>query len=165
VSDGGASRTDAWQVYSALEDRWRRAAGSPASALTLLHYERPGWTYHAKGLWLWPSVAGDAPSVAGDAPSVAGDAVHHASGAATSTPPVLTVLGSSNFSQRSVQRDVEFSLCLVTADAGVRALLERERQGLCSHAREVTKEVGTAQQTKHVSILARMAARLMRSFF
>jgi phosphatidylserine/phosphatidylglycerophosphate/cardiolipin synthase-like enzyme len=44
--------------YVALESRLRRLAaarGSPnTTPLRVLHYSRAGWTFHSKGVWLWP---------------------------------------------------------------------------------------------------------------
>ena len=45
------------QVYSVLEQRFVALARSRLAPLTVLHYARPGWTYHAKGLWMWPRLA------------------------------------------------------------------------------------------------------------
>ena len=58
-------------------------------------YQRPGWTYHAKGLWL-------------------------------GAPPLLSVVGSSNFGERSVRRDLELSFTLVTKLTTPKLLLQRD---------------------------------------
>jgi len=47
--------------YVALESRLRRLAaarGSPnTTPLRVLHYSRAGWTFHSKGVWLWPPLS------------------------------------------------------------------------------------------------------------
>lgn len=66
--------------------------------LKLREYVRPGWTFHAKGLWLQPR-----------------DALH----------PVLTFVGSSNFGERSKFRDLEANLVLVTENDELQKDLSR----------------------------------------
>lgn len=78
----------------------------------LYEYQRPGWTYHAKGLWYY--LPG-------------------------SYMPDLTLIGSSNFGERSVNRDLESQICLVTVNDELRRQLQREYVNLkryCSPAEE-----------------------------
>ena len=63
-------------------------------------YERDGWTYHAKGLWLHSN---------------------------TQSPrPFLTTIGSPNFGFRSAHRDIESQLVLVTRNASLQRRLMDE---------------------------------------
>lgn len=66
---------------------------------SLLEYERENWTYHAKGLWLYPP---------------------------NSSLPHLTVVGSSNYGERSVHRDMESQMCIVTTNKNLQHSLQNE---------------------------------------
>lgn len=70
--------------------------------MALLEYERPGWSYHAKGLWYYLP---------------------------ESDLPNLTLIGSSNFGERSVNRDLETQICLVTNNKPLQERLQAE----CNH--------------------------------
>ncbi|GLB40614.1 putative CDP-diacylglycerol-glycerol-3-phosphate 3-phosphatidyltransferase [Lyophyllum shimeji] len=84
--------------YTLLEQRFMRAvqkAGrmwdAPADCVhgkgvQLSEWERDGWTYHAKGIWVSPS---------------------------HSSPPVLTLFGSTNLNSRSAHIDTELSFIMV----------------------------------------------------
>ena len=74
----------------------------------LYEYTKPGWTFHPKGIWVTP---------------------------AGSELPIASIIGSSNFSHRSLVRDVEISFSLETSDHGIRAQMRRELQGLMTFVR------------------------------
>lgn len=83
--------------------------------IKLFEYERTGWTYHAKGLWYYLP---------------------------ESFLPDLTLIGSSNFGERSVHRDLESQICLVTVNDELRRQLQREYVNLrryCSPAEDELK--------------------------
>ncbi len=90
----------------------RLLARRGASGVTLREYARPGWQFHAKGIWLWPAPGGD-------------DVAEH---------PIASVLGSSNYGVRSSRRDVEVQLALLTQHAGLRAALGAEWAALAAAA-------------------------------
>jgi phosphatidylserine/phosphatidylglycerophosphate/cardiolipin synthase-like enzyme len=95
---------------SELLTRIRRAGR--CDRLHLYEWSRRGWSYHAKGLWL----------------SVGPDAA-----------PLLTLIGSPNFGARSVQRDTESSLIVLTRPKSMLATqLATEKQQLMRHAKLVT---------------------------
>lgn len=101
--------------YTLLEQRFMAAAKSAhrldSSGVELREWARQGWTYHAKGIWLQPT--------------------------AFETPhndPVLTLLGSTNLSTRSVELDAELSFAVLSAHPSVRAQLGNEMRGLWTHA-------------------------------
>ena len=83
--------------------------------LTMHEYERPGWTFHAKGLWY-------------TAPG--------------QTLPSLTMVGSPNFGYRSVERDLETQLVVLTRDPGLQGRLGEERDKLFQYGSRVTAQVG-----------------------
>ena len=76
----------------------------------LLFYNRPGWTFHAKGLWVL-SKEGNL---------------------------VAAVVGSGNYGYRSEQRDVESNLILIFPNetSPIQQELLREWQRLCEYAEE-----------------------------
>ncbi|TDL24882.1 CDP-diacylglycerol-glycerol-3-phosphate 3-phosphatidyltransferase [Rickenella mellea] len=79
----------------------------------LSEWYRPGWTYHAKGIWLSPHPKDD---------------------------PVLTLFGSSNLNSRSAHLDTELGFIMVAssdgASDGLRKKLGDEVKGLRQHAQE-----------------------------
>lgn len=76
-------------------------------SIRLSEWARPGWTYHAKGVWVRPAADED---------------------------PVFTLVGSTNLSARSVERDTELSFALLTGVPAVRAKMAEEVSGLWQHA-------------------------------
>jgi len=84
--------------YTLLEQRFMRvvkkagrlwnapADSAPGSGVQLSEWEKDGWTYHAKGIWVSPS---------------------------HSSPPVLTLFGSTNLNSRSAHIDTELSFIMV----------------------------------------------------
>ena len=55
--------------YVAVEARMRRLAAARGSPLRVLHYSRAGWTFHSKGVWLWPPL-GAPPSTTPNPPPI-----------------------------------------------------------------------------------------------
>ncbi|KAF9463914.1 hypothetical protein BDZ94DRAFT_1257747 [Collybia nuda] len=84
--------------YTLLEQKFMRAvklAGrkwhpstkqNDTTGVHLSEWEKPGWTYHAKGIWVSPN---------------------------SSSPPVLTLFGSTNLNSRSAHIDTELSFIMV----------------------------------------------------
>ncbi|PCH37915.1 hypothetical protein WOLCODRAFT_135922 [Wolfiporia cocos MD-104 SS10] len=104
--------------YTVLERRFMkalRAAGrewphdtrTTSTGVQLSEWERDGWTYHAKGIWVRPTQVED---------------------------PVLTLFGSTNLNSRSANLDTELSFMLVTTSPVLRARLAQEVDGLRAHA-------------------------------
>ena len=153
-------------VYSALEQRLVGTAGSLGVPLRVEHYAREGWTYHAKGLWMWPeqppqrSLDNSIGSVrdARPMPPLNGDA-------AARLGPVLTLIGSTNLSERSTRRDLELSVCLVTTNSAVRAMLQEEQARLRAHARDAEQVRPSEPVGPLTAFLARALAALLRTFF
>jgi CDP-diacylglycerol---glycerol-3-phosphate 3-phosphatidyltransferase len=73
-----------------------------------------GWTYHAKGIWITPPLA---------------------------PYPVVTLIGSSNFTRRSDRLDLESTCVVVTRDEG----LQRALEGEVANIREFTGRVGVGE--------------------
>ncbi|KAG5442788.1 CDP-diacylglycerol--glycerol-3-phosphate 3-phosphatidyltransferase [Clonorchis sinensis] len=76
-------------------------------------YYRPNWTFHAKGLWVEQK-----PLTLSSAPNPSSS--------------LLTLIGSSNFSYRSLNRDLESQLVVWTKNAELRTRVIEERNQLFS---------------------------------
>jgi CDP-diacylglycerol--glycerol-3-phosphate 3-phosphatidyltransferase len=114
-------------AYSYLLSRFRRAferAGREGE-LAILEYVRPGWTFHAKGLFIRPAPGVLAPSPGAPQPP-----------SPPSPPPayMLTTIGSSNYNFRSFRRDLEAQALVVTSDPSLVARVEASRARLLGSA-------------------------------
>ena len=108
----------------------------------------------SRSAWLWPPPAEDA----ADAPSEAGGG--------TERHPLLSVIGSSNLSERSTNRDLELSMCIVTTDSCVRAQLHLEQARLREHARDATQAgAGVSGEGPLAAAVVRAVARALRTLF
>eukprot|EP00850_Spirogloea_muscicola_P023193 SM000336S12816 [mRNA] locus=s336:98261:99673:- [translate_table: standard] len=83
------------------------------SGLQMLEYKQPGWTFHAKGLWV-SSTKGEAPYV--------------------------TAIGSPNYGYRSQERDLEAQFTLVTSNPSLQAALREEMDNVRMHSHVVHLE-------------------------
>jgi len=133
-------------VYSVIEKNFfdivtRGREGK--KAVTLHEYIRPGWTYHAKGVW-----GSDSPS---DKPS-------------------MTIIGSSNFGRRSFIRDLESQVILFSRNKDIHQKLEKEYLALEKHTEAVDTDLwrrttrklkGFGWQQGH---WIRPAARIVKTF-
>ena len=154
-------------AYSLIGHRLlREARAKEVGTFQMCEYHRSGWTYHAKGLWftkrftekfnttLTPpllvsrsdnrsmdnmsvdSTLADNMSAGVDASFDRGG-VNEVMSTTTSSFGGLTLVGSPNFGYRSVERDFESSLLIVTEDKHLQLKMERELNDLMSHVSEV----------------------------
>jgi CDP-diacylglycerol---glycerol-3-phosphate 3-phosphatidyltransferase len=100
----------------------------------LSEYERHGWTYHAKGLWYYLP---------------------------NSKLPNLTVIGSSNYGERSVNRDLETQICLVTHNKALQTQLQDE----CNHLYKYGKTAEMAIVARPVPRWVKAVVWLFKNFF
>ncbi|KAK7006176.1 CDP-diacylglycerol--glycerol-3-phosphate 3-phosphatidyltransferase [Favolaschia claudopus] len=87
--------------YTYLEQRFMNAvkrAGRQAT-VQLSEWEREGWTYHAKGIWLSET---------------------------SSQPPMLTLFGSTNLNSRSAHIDTELSFMMLVPESSGTEPLRRQ---------------------------------------
>ncbi|KAJ7592660.1 hypothetical protein C8J56DRAFT_822576 [Mycena floridula] len=109
-------------AYTLFEQRFMDAvvaAGQQFKALTggvdLTEWEKEGWTYHAKGLWLSTNAT---------------------------SPPVLTLFGSTNLNSRSAHLDTELSFVMVIPQndntEGLRMQLAKEVANIRSNGQPWT---------------------------
>jgi CDP-diacylglycerol--glycerol-3-phosphate 3-phosphatidyltransferase len=144
-------------AYSVIGQRLLRAAhaAKKAGAFQMCEYRRRGWTYHAKGLWFTEKVDAITPpkessqqdgtrvgcSLASE--KVVGGGVSgvrsldDSSIFSTTSVGGLTMVGSPNFGYRSVERDFESSLLIVTEDERLQFEMERELNDLMTHVHKV----------------------------
>lgn len=102
--------------------------------INFFEYEKDGWTYHAKGLWYYLP---------------------------QSKLPNLTLIGSSNFGERSVNRDLETQICLITTNGGLCQSLQNENEHLFSHSSTAEKQITTRPVPRWVQAVV----GLFRNFF
>ncbi|KAH9048572.1 hypothetical protein EDB84DRAFT_1456633 [Lactarius hengduanensis] len=103
--------------YTWLEQRFMAAVRASHSQdhrhisglVDLKEWNRPGWTYHAKGIWLSPKPG---------------------------SLPILTLFGSTNLNSRSAQLDTELSFVMLANSVTVRKKLQLELQRLNEFAED-----------------------------
>ncbi|XP_053152331.1 CDP-diacylglycerol--glycerol-3-phosphate 3-phosphatidyltransferase, mitochondrial isoform X2 [Hemicordylus capensis] len=105
--------------------------------IRLQEYSRSGWTFHAKGLWLY--LAG-------------------------SSLPCLTLIGSPNFGYRSVHRDLEAQVAIVTENKALQQQFRQEQEQL--YLRSGSVSASTFQQpSRYVKLWVKMVTPLIKNFF
>jgi len=92
-------------AYSLIADQFKKQYEHCGQGfrIRLLEYLRSGWTYHAKGLWYYPP---------------------------DSTYPCMTIIGSPNFGERSVTKDLETQIVIVTENTDLQKEFHQECQQL-----------------------------------
>ncbi|KAI9221904.1 hypothetical protein BC828DRAFT_379783 [Blastocladiella britannica] len=103
---------------------------SKCGNVVLSEYERPDWTFHAKGLWVHATFSSSSKTESATDSN------------ALSPPelllPAVSVVGSSNFGHRSTHRDLEAQAYVLTTNPALRRSLQREIDELWRHARRVS---------------------------
>ena len=89
------------------------AEKSHAGNLLVRMYEKPGCTFHSKGMWL-----------------------HGKEGVSGGDNMSVTYIGSSNFGMRSWTRDFELGFLLVSCDSSDEKTISREWNYLVGHAKK-----------------------------
>ncbi|CAF1306052.1 unnamed protein product [Adineta steineri] len=105
--------------------------------IRMFEYFRSQWTYHAKGLWLYEK---------------------------DKEYPVLTCIGSPNFGARSIQRDLEAQLAILTDNQELRKKFHHECKRLFQNGTHVTSE--TFKQSSRIApVWGPLFMRIFRNFF
>ncbi|KAI8638043.1 hypothetical protein BD408DRAFT_423578 [Parasitella parasitica] len=101
-------------AYTFIERQFYRQVKKAGrqSEISIEEYKRPGWTYHAKGLWV--SLGDD------------------------ERLPSATMIGSPNFGQRSSERDLEAQALVITNNENLRKALHKEVDLLHQHSELVS---------------------------
>uniref|UniRef100_A0A3P8YQN5 CDP-diacylglycerol--glycerol-3-phosphate 3-phosphatidyltransferase n=1 Tax=Esox lucius TaxID=8010 RepID=A0A3P8YQN5_ESOLU len=103
----------------------------------LYEYHRAQWTFHAKGLWYY--LRGQ-------------------------VWPCLTLIGSPNFGYRSVHRDLEAQIAIVTENQELQAQLQEEQEMLYQRSTEVSSST-FQQPDRHVKLWVKLITPLIKNFF
>lgn len=108
------------------------------------YYQRPGWTFHAKGMWL--TRAGTASTLT----------------LAASADVLVLSHGSGNFGERSAKRDMESNVLLfLPPQSPLASQAIAEWNALCAHADETSADTGDKKRPEWLPV----AFPLIRSFF
>ncbi|KAK3760716.1 hypothetical protein RRG08_010687 [Elysia crispata] len=103
----------------------------------MMEYSRDGWTFHGKGLWYYlPS----------------------------QTLPSLTLVGSPNFGHRSVYKDLECQVAIVTKNSGLQEQLREEHVHMYSSSQNVT-EATFQRRDRYVPLWTRLVTNFTKKFF
>ncbi|KAM8836077.1 CDP-diacylglycerol--glycerol-3-phosphate 3-phosphatidyltransferase, mitochondrial isoform 2-T5 [Spinachia spinachia] len=103
----------------------------------LHEYRRSQWTFHAKGLWYYLQ---------------------------GKDRPCLTLIGSPNFGYRSVHRDLEAQIAIVTKNEKLQSQLREEQETLYQQSSEVS--VATFERPdRHVKLWVKLVTPLIKNFF
>ncbi len=107
------------------------------SKITIDEWSKPGWTYHCKGLWAYLNEQ--------DKPSV-------------------TVIGSTNFGLRSMNRDVEAQALVVTQNEQLQRQLDDEVEFLRATSERVTAETFKRPE-RQLTTFVKAATPILRDYF
>jgi len=105
--------------------------------IKMFEYKRDGWTYHAKGLWY----------------SNSGSAL-----------PCLTMVGSPNYGYRSVYKDLETQVTILSNNLELQKQLGEEQSRLFRQSNEVERST-YQQEDRRVPAWIKLVTRLARKFF
>ncbi|XP_044033773.1 CDP-diacylglycerol--glycerol-3-phosphate 3-phosphatidyltransferase, mitochondrial [Siniperca chuatsi] len=103
----------------------------------LHEYHRSQWTFHAKGLWYY--LQGQ-------------------------DRPCLTLIGSPNFGYRSVHRDLEAQIAIVTENEELQSHLQEEQEMLYQRSTEVSGST-FERPDRHVKLWVKLVTPLIKNFF
>uniref|UniRef100_A0A3B4F480 CDP-diacylglycerol--glycerol-3-phosphate 3-phosphatidyltransferase n=1 Tax=Pundamilia nyererei TaxID=303518 RepID=A0A3B4F480_9CICH len=110
--------------------------GGQQERVHLHEYHRPEWTFHAKGLWYY--LQGQ-------------------------DRPCLTLIGSPNFGYRSVHRDLEAQIAIVTENEELQSQLQ-EQEMLYRRSTEVSTST-FERPDRHVKLWVKLVTPLIKNFF
>jgi CDP-diacylglycerol--glycerol-3-phosphate 3-phosphatidyltransferase len=129
----------------------------------VLMYERLGWTFHAKGLW----ITVDDELQVSSFRAVQQELIHDSSSL------VSTVIGSGNYGARSEDLDIESNLVIVFNDAtnqvegksslAIKSCIAAEWNEMCRHSRELTNTSYSSSkiEDKVIGIVVRLLKRFL----
>uniref|UniRef100_A0A3B4UKU3 CDP-diacylglycerol--glycerol-3-phosphate 3-phosphatidyltransferase n=1 Tax=Seriola dumerili TaxID=41447 RepID=A0A3B4UKU3_SERDU len=103
----------------------------------LHEYHRAQWTFHAKGLWYY--LQGQ-------------------------DRPCLTLIGSPNFGYRSVHRDLEAQIAIVTENEELQSQLQEEQEMLYQRSTEVSSST-FERPDRHVKLWVKLVTPFIKNFF
>ncbi|AGO09988.1 AaceriAAL003Wp [[Ashbya] aceris (nom. inval.)] len=95
-----------------------------------------GWSYHAKGIWI-------------------------SDGCEKDSMPVVTVVGSSNYTRRAYSSDLETNAIVLTTDDRLRDAMGAELNNILSHTKKVTLDDFANDPQRYVKHGVRAAAEIL----
>uniref|UniRef100_A0A4W3K715 CDP-diacylglycerol--glycerol-3-phosphate 3-phosphatidyltransferase n=1 Tax=Callorhinchus milii TaxID=7868 RepID=A0A4W3K715_CALMI len=134
---GIAGAIPAAYVYIARQFYDKVCQSGLQDRITLHEYYRNGWTFHAKGLW------------------------YHLS---QSKWPCLTLIGSPNFGYRSVHRDLEAQLAIVTENQELQQQLQQEQEHLYGLSNEILATTFD-KPNRYVKLWVKLVTPFINNFF
>ncbi|XP_065579961.1 CDP-diacylglycerol--glycerol-3-phosphate 3-phosphatidyltransferase, mitochondrial-like [Artemia franciscana] len=105
--------------------------------IKLREFRRQGWTFHTKGLWVFRP---------------------------GNTLPFLTLVGSPNFGYRSVYRDLESQIAVITTNQDLQSSLSEEAENLYRDSQLATKET-YEQWERYVPLWVRGVVGVVKHYF
>jgi len=113
--------------YTAIAERFLRRFKRFGERVTLREYWRKGWSYHAKGMWIqeFDSAADDKANEG------------RCTNATSLDPnvPLIHFMGSSNFGDRSIDRDQEMQFCMITTNPDLIKKMDADLQRSMEHSK------------------------------
>ncbi|XP_043924098.1 CDP-diacylglycerol--glycerol-3-phosphate 3-phosphatidyltransferase, mitochondrial [Protopterus annectens] len=134
---GVAGAIPAAYVYIACQFYDRVCQLGMHGRIHLHEYFRKDWTFHAKGLWYYLS---------------------------GSSLPCLTLIGSPNFGYRSVHRDLEAQVAIVTENIELQRQLYQEQEQLYCRSSEISSST-FQQPNRYVKLWVKLVTPLIKNFF
>ncbi|XP_059157125.1 CDP-diacylglycerol--glycerol-3-phosphate 3-phosphatidyltransferase, mitochondrial-like [Physella acuta] len=124
-------------IYLAHQFYKRVCSRCQTQRIHLMEYVREGWTFHGKGLWYY----------------------------LPSQPlPTLTLVGSPNFGHRSVYRDLECQVAIVTENKHLQEQLREEHVRMYSTSQPVTEST-FERRDRFVPLWIRFVTKIIKNFF
>ncbi|XBW37771.1 hypothetical protein QEN19_003352 [Hanseniaspora menglaensis] len=96
-----------------------------------------GWSYHAKGIWILPG--------------------------GKNQLPILTTIGSSNYTTRAYTSDLENDCIILTSNQSLRIQMNRELENIKANTTEVTLNDFKADPNKKISLKVKFATKLLEN--
>ncbi|XP_001605516.1 CDP-diacylglycerol--glycerol-3-phosphate 3-phosphatidyltransferase, mitochondrial [Nasonia vitripennis] len=126
-------------AYTKIEESFFKMCEkmSQSDRIQLWEFAKPGWTYHAKGLWY--SMPNE-------------------------QKPSFTLIGSPNFGYRSVERDLETQIAVMTRNEKLQESLKKEYERLFDSAKPVTQRT-FSQRDRVPPAWVRMVVLFFRYYF
>jgi len=124
-------------VYTYFE----RQIHDESSNIKIHEYVRPGWTYHAKGLW------------ASYRDKESGELL-----------PNVTILGSTNFGRRSMKRDIEAQVLMITDNKKLQKNMANEIKNLLNYTVLVDNDTFNKQE-RYIPLQVKLSTKLFQSMF
>ncbi|GAB6025917.1 CDP-diacylglycerol--glycerol-3-phosphate 3-phosphatidyltransferase [Chamberlinius hualienensis] len=124
-------------LYLANLFRMKVKVAGQRRRICIHEYEYRDWTFHGKGLWYYPP---------------------------SSHLPTTTFIGSPNFGCRSVYRDLEAQVAVVTSNTTLKKNLFKEQERLFQHS-SLLQEYYLFRPERRIPLWVRLFSKVFRSFF